>query len=109
MRHGDGVARQMADRQPSDCGGAFVPDRLALARGELAKEIVEAAITPVAPMELRALPAQPTRRFEQRHLTGGDETRVGGRQAMIVDDRLYARDHRPRTRDRKTTRLNSRH
>src|SRR3546814_5844411 len=39
MRLGDGVARQMAVRQPSDCGGAFVTDRLALARGELDKEI----------------------------------------------------------------------
>src|SRR3546814_21024623 len=59
---------------------------------------LEAAITPVALMELRALPDQPTRRFEQRHLIGGDETRVGGRQAMLVDDRLYARDPRRRQR-----------
>ncbi len=52
-------ARQVADGQPLDGGGAFLADCLALAAGERVQEIVETGVTVVAPVELYALADQP--------------------------------------------------
>src|SRR5690606_3522628 len=62
---------------------ALLANRLALARGELAEEIVEAAVAAVLPVELDVAAQEPAGPLEQRALGGFDEGRVGRRKAVL--------------------------
>ena len=87
-------AGDASNAQPVQRGGAFLADRLALARCERVQKSVEARIAPIAPVELHALPNQPAGLFEQRDLFRRDEGRMRRRQAMLIGHRLQRGDQR---------------
>ena len=94
MRFGQLVAAQVDDLQPLDRAPAFLADILALLARQVGQEILEPAIAAIGPVELAILADQPARRLEQRHLFRCDEGRMGGRQAVALDQRLDARNQR---------------
>ncbi len=94
MRLGDRRPAQMANRQALSGGGAFLADRLALAAGQRAEEIVEAAIARVSPVKLRPFADQPSGSLERGDLVGGDEGCVRRRQPGVGGHRLDRPDRR---------------
>ena len=84
---------QLAAGEMDDLGrrlrrGALLEDRLALARRQRGREVGEARIAGIGPVELAADADQPSRRLEQRDLALLDERRVRRGQAVLGDQRL---------------------
>ncbi len=73
----DRGAGQVLHLQPFDRRGAFLADRLALARGEGGEEILEAGIAFIVPVELAVEADQPAGPLEDHRLGGIDEGSVG--------------------------------
>ncbi|KIU01563.1 hypothetical protein QU38_00985, partial [Staphylococcus aureus] len=84
MRLGDLGAGQVPDGQARHCRRALLADRLALAAGKSAQELVEAPIAFIGPMELGAGANRPAGRLEQGHLGVVEEGDVRRGKPVLV-------------------------
>ncbi len=94
MLGADVIATQLLDPHRVLRRGAFLAQILALARGEIGEEILEAGVIAIVPVELDVVAQHPARLLEQRLLLGLDKSRMGGGKAVLGAELLRRREQR---------------